>query len=853
MSSHVQPRRSSIAQAAPYGCALPPDFVFRHPWRQASRAAGRWMLVVCLLLGGWAATLAAGEATPPAPKEGASESEGESRERDPKASPESEAESKAGEVKDVPPRLDDGSNLYDPAAAEAARAAEAEGEASGAKTITTLPADEGPGIIGSDGQWQSLERADGEVRRRVLALYDTSEAFAKEPQRTSIHRYLEMPLNRAGLMVDYADVRRRPLPDATAYRAIVVWFEDERMPKPLEYLRWLKGAAEAGTRVMLLNGDGAALDGAGVETPRAARDELLKALGLRRDGNAEPTANPFVLQEVTPDPARWNFETKVPPPTLYYERYVPFPARSAQETATVGEAGGDPTANAAEAADGGMTPWLILRRKDKPESDSWMVAVGPKGTFAQTAGLLIRYFEEPLYQIKWDVDPFALTEAAMGTKGLPRPDTTTVFGCRAAFSHIDGDGQLNPSIDIPGPARPAAEVVLEEVLKTFPVPVTVGLIGARIDPDAAGRPGLEELWRRVNTYATVQPGAHGYTHPLVWRTGRLSIPNVKGYTFDPRMETLGALEMVEKRTLPEGARATTFLWTGDCEPTAETVAMVEAAGIDHINGGNPRLDDLYASVSFVSALSRPVGRFRQTYAMAPNEYLYTNGWTENFGGFKYVLETFKRTETPRRLVPVNIYYHFYCGERQAGLESLQDVYGWALGQSLCWLTAAEYIHTVQASFRMRYGRDADGWWARNYGACRTLRFDDEHSHVDMERSRGVLGYTHYAGSLYITLAEGDEALFFLGDKAPNRLCLRRSTSVLREVRGLAGRWSARARRYAPGFLELHRPAKTGDGAETVWKATVDGEAVAVSEGEAGSIRIPIPEGKGEWAEVIVGP
>jgi len=47
-----------------------------------------------------------------------------------------------------------------------------------------------------------------------------------------------------------------------------------------------------------------------------------------------------------------------------------------------------------------------------------------------------------------------------------------------------------------------------------------------------------------------------------------------------------------------------------------------------------------------------------------------------------------------------------------------------------------------------------------------VRFDDTRAGVDLARSRGVLGFVHHQGALYVHLAGPEPALIVLGDRAP---------------------------------------------------------------------------------------
>ena len=82
---------------------------------------------------------------------------------------------------------------------------------------------------------------DGELPRRVLALYKSSELYnAVEGARpktawlNEVHAWAQMPLNWLGLVVDYHDVARG-LPDEAQmgrYRGVLTWHQTEEIDDP---------------------------------------------------------------------------------------------------------------------------------------------------------------------------------------------------------------------------------------------------------------------------------------------------------------------------------------------------------------------------------------------------------------------------------------------------------------------------------------------------------------------------------------------------------------------------------------------------------------------------------------------
>jgi hypothetical protein len=151
-----------------------------------------------------------------------------------------------------------------------------------------------------------------------------------------------------------------------------------------------------------------------------------------------------------------------------------------------------------------------------------------------------------------------------------------------------------------------------------------------------------------------------------------------------------------------------------------------------------------------------------------------------------VLETFHGTEAPRRVAPVNVYYHFYSGERHAALAALRAVYDWVAAQPLALLFTSDYLAIVDGFRTARLERLATpagaiaAWRVWDHRALRTLRFDATTAGVDLARSRGVLGFAHHQGSLYVHLDEAPEAVVVLAQAPPARPYLASASHAVRD-------------------------------------------------------------------------
>ncbi len=626
-----------------------------------------------------------------------------------------------------------------------------------------LQAAAGFALTASDARAASPRPVTGEVSRRVLALYKSTETYStpdgprpKNATLNTIHQWAQMPLNWLGLMVEYHDVDAGLPTDAVmaGYRGVVSWFASEDMHDAHAYLRWLAAQVTAGRRVIVLDTVGASHD----RRTRAdlSLDEMSKALApLGLDFRGRWSTDPRVI-EIRQHDALMEFERKFPPGLPGYFQVV--------------------------ATRPGSRPHLTLGRKDLPDSDSHMVVTGPWGGFAGanytvyqaspfsagTADLRVADSAggAELHGARWWLDPFAFFGRALGVEDWPRPDVTTLNGRRVFYSHIDGDGMRNVSEVRRGAL--SGEIVDAEVLARYPVPITVSVVTAEIDPALLGSPRTFDLARRMLRRPNVEAGSHSFTHPLDWekRTTSFTVP---GYRISLDDEIGGSVRFIEQQLLPPGKRVKVFQWSGSTRVSEEAIATVDRLGIPNINGGDSMRDRQWPSYARVAPLMRQVGHRWQTYTSASNENLYTRLWTGPFYGFRTVLETFRGTESPRRVAPVNVYYHFYSGERRAALEALRAIYDWVKAQPLALLFTSDYLAIVEGFRTARLERliapagAIAAWRVWSHGALRTLRFDATTTGVDLARSRGVLGFTHHQGALYVHLDDAPEAVVVLAN------------------------------------------------------------------------------------------
>jgi hypothetical protein len=434
-------------------------------------------------------------------------------------------------------------------------------------------------------------------------------------------------------------------------------------------------------------------------------------------------------------------------------------------------------------------------------------------------------YEEPSTgRTKWIIDPFAFFQQAFGAGRFPIPDATTLSGRRMWFSHIDGDGWNNVSYieDYRDKATVAAGVVLRELIAPYPdLPVAAGVIGADIDErygmPEAGRQAARELF----ALPQVEIASHTYSHPYQWsffesydrkleerligpdesewkavvgdrlrriaqrvfpglvHKGSESDVKVAGddppraysdFPFDLDQEIRGSVVAAEELA-PEGKHATLYLWSGGAEPFQAAIAGTRRLGLRNLNGGDSRIDPDFPSISYVSPLSRVAGSERQIYAANANDYIYITDGGGREHGFLNLDATVKQTESPRRLKPIDVYYHMYAGERPGQLAAVRHHLDAARQAEVAPIFASHYAAIADGFFSAEITSLGDeSWLITHRGALQTVRFDDAKGlAVDFGRSIGVIGQQRNGTALYVALDEAfDEIVVAMRPEASLR-------------------------------------------------------------------------------------
>jgi hypothetical protein len=619
--------------------------------------------------------------------------------------------------------------------------------------------------------------------RVVLALYDRAQS--RDVRDTRIHRLLEMPLNHLGLVVRYQDVNGAlPPPEQLEdVRGIVTWFQADTMAHPVTFLKWAERMIDSGKRFVVMGYLGAGKDGQGRTTPVTLVNEFYARLGLRVENWTSVTYDQRVVYR---DPAMIGFERPLPFPLPSFDRMRIVDSQVRGHLA-VGRRNGD-------------------RADDAP-----LVVTGPHGGWIEVG--YTHFASNSQDRFQWYINPFEFLRLALATDDLPKPDTTTLSGRRIYYSQIDGDGwrNLTEVAKYRDDSLMASEVVLREAIEPFAdLPVTVGPIAADLDGDWFGTRESLAIAKKIFSLPWVEAGSHTYSHPLDWETlyqlpgpprvrerpaltlisdwlnpsnwtavnraverysrpeadegkttlrrGQVVLRSYSLYPFDPDLEIGGSIAFLN-RLLPPGKHVAIMQWSGTTLVSERVLRATRQAGVRNINGGDTRFDPEFSSYAWVAPLSRQVGALRQIYSSDSNENTYTNSWNERYFGFRYLTETLRRTESPVRVKPVDIYYHMYSGEKQPGIDAVRENLNYVRTQQLAPITASRYAGIVEGFHSLKIvPAGSRAWRIENRDCLDTLRFDRaDRDWIDWRASKGVVGQRHYQGSLYVALDEADRS------------------------------------------------------------------------------------------------
>lgn len=574
---------------------------------------------------------------------------------------------------------------------------------------------------------------------------------------TAAVRFAAMPVNYFGYVPEYFDVRH--LPDFALggrYAGVILWLDAQPIPADQKrLLGWLNKQTDDGVPVAML-----------APQPALLESKLGKKLGFSLEYPQADTAPIKIVQQAA---------------MMGYERA---PRAEADDFSSLSIAQGQPL--------------LTLQRGKYTQVAA---AVTPWGGYVLSSHDVVTLAGN--LGDRWIIDPFAFFKQALRLPEMPVPDVTTESGRRMLMVHMDGDGFISRS-ELPGNPL-AGEVVRDRVVNKYPLPMTISVIEAELSQSGL-YPSMsayaENVAREIFRASNVAIASHSYSHPFYWSKAGEVDPNggynlrLPGYQFDLNREIAGSIEYINSRLAPSDKKVSMFFWTGDCVPGSDALARTTVAGVYNMNGGDTTATRTAPTMTEVEGLGLPRGKGYQVFAPNQNENVYTNNWQGPFYGFERVIETFEFTEKPRRLKPIDIYFHTYITTKAAGMKSLDKVFAYAMAQETTPVYVADYARKVLDFQTMAVARTATGWRVRGAKDLRTLRLPVSMGVPDIAKSESVAGFVGYQGDVYAHLSD-DSADVALSDAAADAV---RLVSTNGRIEGFARvpngyRWNLNA--YVP--------------------------------------------------------
>lgn len=678
-----------------------------------------------------------------------------------------------------------------------------------------------------------------EHKRWVLGLYnslDGGDEGVTPSEWNHVHLKAEVVLNHLGLLVELHDVNN-PLPSDAhmrRFRGVIAWYDKDKVKDPRGYLKWLRRQAQAGRKIVLLNGLRARSDTKGSLTPFAEIAATFRAMGLDYKGNF--TDDPQRIAVVSKESAVVEFERKLPRALEYYEQVLPLVPERA-------------------------TTYLKLDRKDMDPGHSHVVVVTDQGGYVSPGYVLNEQQFGRHYVMQWRLNPFTFFAKAFAVdRDMPKPDFTTLNGSRIFYSHIDGDGL--PSITEVNRKSMCADFTRTQVLEAFDLPCTVSFVVAGIDPKAKGDRYRIEVAQKIAKLDNVEIATHGFAHPMDWRAREKATVSyeVEGYKMKAEKEISYASEFINRYIAPPGKITRVMLWTGWCNPAEDQLAITYKRGIYNLNGGDPIMDGQFPSYLHLAPPIHKVGKQTQYFTSGPNDYILTEEWHPPYHRWANLIQTMQRTGYPRRIYPMNVYYHFYVVEKPAALKAMRDVLSWVERQRPAPLFVSEYIDIIRDFETLRIARvgapaiaaappatPSSGkppkdkassrkpprgkpptatpaktakatpaaplvWKIHNSGYLRTIRFDRADKHVDLDASKGVIGYRRDTrlGVLYVHLDASHEHTVALADAAYRKPHIALASTYIHDLKLRRDKASLRMQGYGTKWLTIARMAPSSD-------------------------------------------
>ncbi|MAD42928.1 MAG: hypothetical protein CL623_11140 [Arcobacter sp.] len=563
--------------------------------------------------------------------------------------------------------------------------------------------------------------AKEEIKRKILVLYNSNNVSVD----TDVHKKLESILNYYGYFCEYIEDDLKNAPeDISKYAGMIYWSLGINHQNPIKLANYI---SKFKNKKNIILGDLKHLDDNGNNYLKEVNKIFSDNFGFSQ-GNTWIKYNPSIKQVY--DKKLFGFEKKVSFLTNKSFSKITINNNSTFKT-VFKELYNDNVSNTVFFA-----PWGMYGKIDK-----------------------VFYYGKKINQNKWIIDPFKMIEKVFNTS-YPIPDTTTKKAKRIAYIHIDGDGILSRSFNQKYTIENGYNFIKKEKLKT-------GVSYIVIELDKNGPIFKNPLFKMnknfkpefFNNFAKktfalpfVEPASHTYTHPFNWREGVVAYsinknakvvaygsPGIRSFQekdkqINLKYEIRDSLDYLRKLMPSNKLHQDIIYWSGDCFPSIRDLKYIDDNNILAFNSGDSRFDLEFNSYSYVTSLSRFEKGVTQIYSSNSNENTYTEEWKENFWRFKNVIRTFENTGYPKRIKPINVYYHFYSFEKEASFNALKKIYKYLKENDLEYIYPSEFIKIAKNFHDIKIEKENSTYFISNIKELRELRFNGK---VNIKKSNDI--------------------------------------------------------------------------------------------------------------------
>ena len=150
------------------------------------------------------------------------------------------------------------------------------------------------------------------------------------------------------------------------------------------------------------------------------------------------------------------------------------------------------------------------------------------------------------------------------------------------------------------------------------------------------------------------------------------------------------------------------------------------------------------------------GEYQIFYPMC-DEISYTNWWSEKFWGYEKAIMTFKLTNSPKRIKPININYNYISLTKTASLNALNKVYSWVLAQNIYPVKPSYYKKTALDFYYISISKVKNSFFIKGADFLKTFKILKEFN-INTKDSKNIKKIFKLKNGVYIDISSKEAIL-----------------------------------------------------------------------------------------------